>query len=51
MKMAELGSKAIVELVMTGTAPKPSDGLDFLQHRVTLVTDQPAEGCRLDRHD
>lgn len=44
VKMAELGVEAIVELVKTGTAPKPSDGLDFFNTGVTLVTDQPAEG-------
>ncbi|MGV8882214.1 MAG: substrate-binding domain-containing protein [Rhodoglobus sp.] len=44
VKMAELGVKAIVDLVKNGTAPKPTDGLDFFNTGVALVTDQPAEG-------
>ncbi|MFB8146561.1 substrate-binding domain-containing protein [Microbacterium sp. NPDC056003] len=44
VKMAELGVEAIVELVETGEAPQTSDGLDFFNTGVALVTDQPAEG-------
>jgi fructose transport system substrate-binding protein len=44
VKMAELGVEAIVELVETGTAPETSEGLDFFNTGVALVTDQPAEG-------
>ena len=44
VKMAELGVEAIVELVESGTAPETSDGLDFFNTGVALVTDQPAEG-------
>ena len=42
--MAELGVEAIVELVESGTARKPSEGLDFFNTGVALVTDEPAEG-------
>ncbi len=44
VKMAELGVEAIVELVESGTAPETSEGLDFFNTGVALVTDQPAEG-------
>jgi fructose transport system substrate-binding protein len=44
VKMAELGVEAIVELVETGEAPETSEGLDFFNTGVALVTDQPAEG-------
>ena len=44
VKMAELGVEAIVKLVETGEAPETSDGLDFFNTGVALVTDQPAEG-------
>ena len=44
VKMAELGVKAIVDLVKTGTAPETTDGLDFFNTGVALVTDTPAEG-------
>jgi fructose transport system substrate-binding protein len=44
VKMAELGVEAIVELVETGDAPETSDGLDFFNTGVALVTDQPADG-------
>jgi ABC-type sugar transport system, periplasmic component len=44
VKMAELGVEAIVQLVEEGTAPETSDGLDFFNTGVTLVTDQPADG-------
>ncbi len=42
--MAELGVEAIVELVESGTAPETSEGLDFFNTGVALVTDQPADG-------
>ena len=44
VKMAELGVEAIVELVETGEAPEPSEGLDFFNTGVALVTDQPVDG-------
>jgi fructose transport system substrate-binding protein len=44
VKMAELGVEAIVELVEDGTVPETSEGLDFFNTGVALVTDQPADG-------
>ncbi|KQZ85295.1 sugar ABC transporter [Microbacterium sp. Root166] len=44
VKMAELGVEAIVQLVETGTAPETSDGLDFFNTGVALVTDSPVDG-------
>ncbi len=44
VKMAEMGVEAIVKLVETGEAPETSDGLEFFNTGVTLVTDQPADG-------
>jgi fructose transport system substrate-binding protein len=44
VKMAELGVEAIVELVESGTVPETSEGLDFFNTGVALVTDQPADG-------
>ncbi|HEY3547291.1 MAG TPA: substrate-binding domain-containing protein [Propionicimonas sp.] len=44
VKMAEEGVKAIAELVKTGKKPTTSDGLDFFNTGVALVTDQPATG-------
>ncbi|HWH26318.1 MAG TPA: substrate-binding domain-containing protein [Pseudolysinimonas sp.] len=44
VKMAQLGVKAIVDLAKDGTKPKVSDGLDFFNTGVELVTDTPAEG-------
>jgi fructose transport system substrate-binding protein len=43
-KMAELGVEAMVELVTEGAEPTPSDGLDYYNTGVKLVTDQPADG-------
>ena len=42
--MATLGMEAIVELVRTGEAPETSEGLDFFNTGVNLVTDSPVEG-------
>lgn len=42
--MAELGVEAIVELVNTGTAPETTEGLDFFNTGVALVTDTPVDG-------
>lgn len=42
--MASLGVEAIVEYKTTGTKPQPTEGLDFFDTGVTLVTDNPVEG-------
>jgi fructose transport system substrate-binding protein len=44
LKMAELGIAAIAELVRTGTTPEVTEGLDFFNTGVALVTDNPADG-------
>ncbi|WP_258804569.1 substrate-binding domain-containing protein [Pseudarthrobacter sp. NS4] len=44
VKMAEMGVKAIVELARTGKKPANTEGLDFFNTGVELVTDKPAEG-------
>jgi len=44
VKMAELGVQAIAELVNDGTKPETTDGLDFFNTGVALVTDQPVDG-------
>ena len=46
VKMAELGVKAIVELVKTGKKPANSPGLDFYNTGVELVTDKAADGVK-----
>jgi fructose transport system substrate-binding protein len=46
VKMAELGVKAIVELAKTGKKPANSEGLDFFNTGVELVTDKPADGVK-----
>ena len=42
--MASLGVEAIVEYANTGALPENSEGLNFLNTGVTLITDQPVEG-------
>lgn len=44
VRMAEEGVKAIAELAAGGKAPTPTDGLDFFNTGVALVTETPAEG-------
>jgi fructose transport system substrate-binding protein len=44
VRMAELGVEAIHALATTGEAPETSEGLDFFDTGVELVTDQPHEG-------
>ena len=44
LKMASLGVQAIHDLVASGTKPTVSEGLDFYNTGVALVTDKPAEG-------
>lgn len=46
VKMAELGVKAIVDLAKTGNKPANSEGLDFFNTGVELVTDKPADGVK-----
>ncbi|MEM9756739.1 MAG: sugar ABC transporter substrate-binding protein [Pseudomonadota bacterium] len=42
--MASLGIEAIFQFATEGTVPEPSDGLDFFNTGVALVTDQPVDG-------
>ncbi|WP_460445817.1 substrate-binding domain-containing protein [Angustibacter aerolatus] len=44
LKMATLGMEAIAKIARGGEKPKPSDGLDFFNTGVALVTDKPADG-------
>jgi fructose transport system substrate-binding protein len=44
VKMAELGVQAIVDIVKNGTKPAVTEGLDFFNTGVALVTDTPADG-------
>jgi len=44
VKMAEEGVKAIVSVVRGGELPKPTDGKDFVNTGVKLVTDKPVAG-------
>jgi ABC-type sugar transport system substrate-binding protein len=44
LKMASLGVQAIHDLVTTGAKPAVSEGLDFFNTGVSLVTDQAANG-------
>lgn len=42
--MASMGVEAVVEYARNGTLPEPSEGLDFFNTGVQLVTDHPVEG-------
>jgi fructose transport system substrate-binding protein len=42
--MASLGIEAIAKFAETGEKPAPTEGKDFFDTGVTLITDQPAEG-------
>lgn len=42
--MASLGIEAIAQYAADGTLPEPTEGKDFTDTGVALVTDQPAEG-------
>lgn len=42
--MASMGIEAIARFAEDGTVPEPSEGLDFFNTGVNLVTDDPAEG-------
>lgn len=44
VKMAELGVQAIFDLVETGEKPETTEGLDFFNTGVALVTDDPQGG-------
>ncbi|GAA1760573.1 substrate-binding domain-containing protein [Agromyces humatus] len=44
VKMAELGVQAIFDLIETGEAPEATDGLDFYNTGVALVTDDAQDG-------
>lgn len=44
VKMAELGVQAIFDLVKTGETPEVTDGLDFYNTGVALVTDDAQDG-------
>lgn len=44
LKMAELGVKAIVDIVKTGEKPENSPGLDFYNTGVALIAEEPVEG-------
>lgn len=44
VKMSELGIEAIVKLAKTGEKPQVTDGLDFFNTGVALVTDTPMDG-------
>ena len=42
--MASLGIEAIAQYAADGTVPQPSEGLEFFNTGVALVTDQPVDG-------
>jgi fructose transport system substrate-binding protein len=44
LKMATLGMEAIAKIARGGEKPKTTDGLDFFDTGVALVTDKPADG-------
>ena len=44
LMMAALGVEAIKKFADTGEKPKPTEGKDFFDTGVTLVTDKPAKG-------
>jgi len=42
--MASLGVEAIAQYAADGTLPAPTEGMDFFNTGVVLITDQPVEG-------
>jgi fructose transport system substrate-binding protein len=44
VKMAELGVQAIFDYIESGETPENSEGLDFYNTGVALVTDEPQDG-------
>jgi len=46
LKMATMGMEAIAKIARGGAKPSTSDGLDFFNTGVALVTDKPVEGVK-----
>ncbi|GAA0838074.1 MULTISPECIES: sugar ABC transporter substrate-binding protein [Marinomonas] len=46
LKMASEGIEAIVQFAKTGTRPVATDGLDFFDTGVQLITDEPVSGIK-----
>jgi fructose transport system substrate-binding protein len=44
LKMAEMGTNAVVAFAKDGTKPKAESGKTFINTGVTLITDDPADG-------
>lgn len=44
MQMAKLGVEAIAQFANDGTLPAPTEGKDFFDTGVTLITDKPVDG-------
>ncbi len=44
LKMATMGMEAVAKIARGGEAPKTTDGLDFFDTGVALVTDEPVDG-------
>ena len=44
LEMASLGVEAIAQYAEDGTVPEPTEGLEFTDTGVNLVTDAPVEG-------
>ncbi len=44
LRMASLGVEAVVAFAQTGARPQTTEGLDFFDTGVTLVTDHPVDG-------
>lgn len=44
LQMAALGIKAIADFAASGELPAPTEGKDFFDTGVTLITDKPVEG-------
>ena len=42
--MASLGIEAIAKFAESGEIPEPTEGLDFVDTGVTLITDNPVDG-------
>jgi fructose transport system substrate-binding protein len=42
--MASMGVEAIAQYAKDGTLPKPTEGKDFTDTGVTLITDKPVDG-------
>jgi fructose transport system substrate-binding protein len=44
LKMAQMGTQAVVDFAKNGTKPKPEAGKSFINTGVTLITDDPQDG-------